>query len=126
MCAIMSFCLIEKDMRHKTTSNRDRQRRSDSNNTRKQRPSSRIHCLRDACERQGVDKYRGACEPFDIRNETMRAHKTSGSIKKDKNPDTTEACAAGVVTKTTDGDSLRYTYNGIQRMHQLALGCESN
>ena len=33
---------------------------------------------------------------------------------------------AGVVTKTTDRDSLRYTYNGIRRVRQLALGCESN
>ena len=36
------------------------------------------------------------------------------------------ACAAGVVTKTTDRDSLRYTYNGTRRVRQLALGCESN
>ena len=35
-------------------------------------------------------------------------------------------CAAGVVTKTTDRDSLRYTYNGTRRVRQLALGCESN
>ena len=33
---------------------------------------------------------------------------------------------AGVVTKTTDGDSLRYTYDGTRRVRQLALGCESN
>ena len=32
----------------------------------------------------------------------------------------------GVVTKTTDRDSLRYTYNGTRRVRQLALGCESN
>ena len=38
----------------------------------------------------------------------------------------TAACAAGVVTKTTDRDSLRYTYNGTRRVRQLALGCESN
>ena len=31
-----------------------------------------------------------------------------------------------VVTKTTDGDSLRYTYNETRRVRQLALGCESN
>ena len=36
------------------------------------------------------------------------------------------ACAAAVVTKTTDRDSSRYTYNGIRRVRQLALGCESN
>ena len=36
------------------------------------------------------------------------------------------ACAAGVVTKTTDRDSLRYTYNGTRRVRQLALGCESS
>ena len=36
------------------------------------------------------------------------------------------ACAAGVVTKTTDRDSLRYTYNGTQRVRQLALGGESS
>ena len=36
------------------------------------------------------------------------------------------ACAAGVVTKTTDRDSLRYTYNGTGRVRQLALGCECN
>ena len=29
-------------------------------------------------------------------------------------------------TKTTDRDSLRYTYNGTRRVRQLALGCESN
>ena len=41
---------------------------------------------------------------------------------------TTAACAAGVVTKTTDDrDSLRYnTYNGTRRVCQLALRCESN
>ena len=43
---------------------------------------------------------------------------------RDQNEDT--ACAAGVVTKTTDRDSLRYTYNGTRRVRQLALGCESN
>ena len=32
----------------------------------------------------------------------------------------------GVVTKTTDRDSLRYAYNGTRRVRQLALGCESN
>ena len=36
------------------------------------------------------------------------------------------ACAAWVVPKTTDRDSLRYTYNGTRRVRQLALGCESN
>ena len=41
-------------------------------------------------------------------------------------PYTTAACAAGVVTKTTDRDSVRYTYNGTRRVRQLALGCESN
>ena len=39
---------------------------------------------------------------------------------------TTAACAAGVVTKTTDRDSLRYTYNGTRRVRQLGSGCESN
>ena len=43
-----------------------------------------------------------------------------------RHPYTTAACAAGVVTKTTDRDSLRYTYNGTRRVRQLALGCESN
>ena len=66
ICAIMLFCLNEKDMRSKTTNSRDSQRRSDSNNTRKQRPSRRIQCLRDECKRQGVDKYSGACETFNI------------------------------------------------------------
>ena len=37
-----------------------------------------------------------------------------------------EACAAGVVTKTTDRDSVRYTYNGTRRVRQLALGYERN
>ena len=41
-------------------------------------------------------------------------------------PYTTAACAAGVGTKTTDRDSLRYTYNGTRRVRQLALGCESS
>ena len=41
-------------------------------------------------------------------------------------PYITAACAAGVVTKTTDRDSLRYTYNGTRRVRQLALGCESS
>ena len=36
------------------------------------------------------------------------------------------SCAAGVVTKTTDRDRLRYTYNGTRRVRQLALGCKSN
>ena len=36
------------------------------------------------------------------------------------------ACAGWVVTKTTDRDSLRYTYKGTRRVRQLALGCESN
>ena len=35
-------------------------------------------------------------------------------------------CCAGVVTKTTDRDSLRYTYNGTPRVRLLGLGCESN
>ena len=39
---------------------------------------------------------------------------------------TTIACAVGVVTKPTDRDSSRYTYNGIRRLRQLALGCESS
>ena len=51
--------------------------------------------------------------------------KTSQTMKKEQ-PYTTAACAAGVVTKTTDRDSLRYTYNGTRRVRQLALGCESN
>ena len=66
MWAIRLFCLIEKDMRNKKNSRRDRRRRSDSKNTRKQRPSSRIHCLREECKQQGVDKYIGACEPFNV------------------------------------------------------------
>ena len=41
-------------------------------------------------------------------------------------PHTTAACAAGVVTRTSDRDSLRYTYNGTRRVRQLASGCESN
>ena len=36
------------------------------------------------------------------------------------------ALPGGVVTKTTDRDSLRYTYNGTRRVRQLASGCESN
>ena len=39
---------------------------------------------------------------------------------------TKTSCAAGVVTKTTDRNSLRYTHNGTRRVRQLALGCESN
>ena len=31
-------------------------------------------------------------------------------------PYTTAACASGVVTKTTDRDSLRYTYDGTRRV----------
>ena len=38
----------------------------------------------------------------------------------------TAACAAGVVTRTTDRDSSRYHYSGIRRVRQLALGRESN
>ena len=30
------------------------------------------------------------------------------------------------LTKTTTRDRSRYTYNGILRVRQLALGCESN
>ena len=32
----------------------------------------------------------------------------------------------GVVTKTTDRDSLRHTYNRTRRVRQLALGWKSN
>ena len=51
---------------------------------------------------------------------SFRKHPTS------KNKYLRFSCAAGVVTKTTDRDSLRYTYNGTRRVRQLALGCESN
>ena len=50
----------------------------------------------------------------------------TGQVGIHTHPYTTAACAAGVVTKTTDRDSLRYTYNGTRRVRQLALGCESN
>ena len=40
-------------------------------------------------------------------------------------PYTTAAFATGVEPKTTDRDSLRYTYNETQRVRQLALGFES-
>ena len=50
----------------------------------------------------------------------------TGRVDIHTHPYTTAACAAGVVTKTTDRDSLRYTYNGTRRVRQLALGCESN
>ena len=69
-------CYSEKNMRTITTSSRDKRRRSDSHNSRKQRPSSRIHCLRDECEREGVDKYSGACEPFNIYEETKLCVRT--------------------------------------------------
>ena len=41
-------------------------------------------------------------------------------------PYITAACAAGVVTRTTDRVSSRNHCNGIRRMRQLALGCESS
>ena len=51
----------------------------------------------------------------------------TGRVDIHTHPYTTAACAAaGVVTKTTDRDSLRYTYDGTRRVRQLALGCESN
>ena len=50
----------------------------------------------------------------------------TGRVDIHTHPYTTAVCAAGVVTKTTDKDSLRYTYNGNRRVRQLALGCESN
>ena len=50
----------------------------------------------------------------------------TGRVDIHTHPYTTAACAAGVVTKTTDRDSLRYTYNGTRRVRQLALGCESS
>ena len=50
----------------------------------------------------------------------------TGRVDIHTHPYTTAACAAGVVTKTTDRDSLRYTYDGTRRLRQLALGCESN
>ena len=50
----------------------------------------------------------------------------TGRVDIHTHPYTAIACAAGVVTKTTDRDSLRCTYNGIRRVRQLALGCESN
>ena len=70
-----------------------------------------------AALRVQVDDDHGRAAPLSLRKEyeTLRTH-----------PYTTAACAAGVVTKTTDRDSLRYTYNGTRRVRQLALGCESN
>ena len=50
----------------------------------------------------------------------------TGRVDIHTHPYTTAACAAGVVTKNTDRDSSRYTYNGTRRVRQLALGCESN
>ena len=50
----------------------------------------------------------------------------TGRVDIHTHPYTTVACAAGVVTKTTDRDSLRYTYDGTRRVCQLALGCESS
>ena len=50
----------------------------------------------------------------------------TGRIDIHTHPYTTAACAAGVVTKTTDRDSFRYTYDGTRMVRQLALGCESN
>ena len=47
----------------------------------------------------------------------------TGRVDIHRHPYTTAACAAGVVTKTTDRDSLRFTYNGTRRVRQLALGC---
>ena len=41
-------------------------------------------------------------------------------------PYTTAACAAGVVTRTTDGDSSRYRCGGNRRSRQLALDCEGH
>ena len=58
--------------------------------------------------------------------EGKRRRMGTGRVDIHTHPYTTAACAAGVVTKTTDRDSLRYTYNGIRRMRQLALGCGSN
>ena len=50
----------------------------------------------------------------------------TGRVDIHTHPYTTAACPAGVVTETTDRDSLRYTYNGTRRVCQLALGCERN
>ena len=50
----------------------------------------------------------------------------TGRVDIHRHPYATAACASGVVSKTTDRDSLRYTYNGIRRVRRLALGCESN
>ena len=50
-----------------------------------------------------------------------KASHTALGEKKNK-----KSSAAGVVTKTTDRDSSRYTYNGTRRVRQLALGFESN
>ena len=50
----------------------------------------------------------------------------TGRVDVHTHPYTTAACAAGVVMKTTDRYSLRYTYNGTRRVRQLALGCESS
>ena len=57
---------------------------------------------------------------------TAIAFQGTGRVDIRTHPYTTAACASGNVTKTTDRDSSRYTYNGIRRMRQLALGCESN
>ena len=76
-----ALLLIEKDMRNTTTSSRGRRGRSDSDNTRKQRPSNRIHCLRDECKRRGVDKYSGACEPFNVYEGTKLCVRTRHPVQ---------------------------------------------
>ena len=67
---------------------------------------------------------KGCGNPSSILGLDMRFF--TGRVDIHTHPYTTAACAAGVVTKTTDRDSLRYTYNGTRRVSQLALGCESN
>ena len=63
---------------------------------------------------------------FRVAISTERDPQGTGWADIHTHPYTTAASAAGVVTKNTDRDSLRYPYRGIRRVRQLALDCESN
>ena len=60
--------------------------------------------------------------PFRVAISTEPDPQGTGPVDIHAHPYTTIACAAGVVTRTTDRVSSRYHCSGIRRVRQLALG----
>ena len=81
-------------------------------------------CRTNDCPRNRVST--GDIEPLVLGAQTLLLHPPVWDDPVYSRQQRVSACAAGVVTRTTNRDSSRYPYNGIRRVRQLALGCESN